>query len=260
MPHRLRSSLSAVVLVAVLLLGCGGRTKFIVRVDSLRDASPAAEKNSYLLLPANDKELNLDDLQFKEFGAYVQRALKTRGYTIPAKPEDLQVIILMGYGIGEPQTHEFIYSYPIFGQTSGGYSTFNASTYGSGGYANTTGSIQQMPTFGVVGSGVASGSYTTYQRYLILWATDVDEYKKTGKIKTLWKTTITSEGSSDDLRLVFPYMVTAAIPYIGSNTGRKVTVTLKENDKSVLLLTGRSKKTRKKATPTVVSEVQQEEE
>lgn len=235
-------SLLLVISVESTFLGCAHHPRFIVQVDSIRDASPSAEKKSYLLLPANDKELNLDDLQFKEFGGYVQRALTMKGYSIPNKPENLQVIILMGYGIGDPQTHHFAFSYPIFGQTGGGYSTFNASSYGTGGYANTTGSIQQMPTFGVVGSGIAAGSFTTYQRYLILWGTDVDEYKKSGKIKTLWKTTVTSEGVSDDLRLVFPIMVTAAMPYIGSNTGHKVTIKLKENDESVLKLKGIKKK------------------
>lgn len=244
MTRRIIFSFAVILLAVSSFHGCAHNPRFLVQVDSIRDASPSAEKKSYLLLPANDKELNLDDLQFKEFGGYVQRALMKKGYTIPGKPEDLQVIILMGYGIGDPQTHHFAFSYPIFGQTGGGYSTFNASTYGSGGYAHTTGSIQQMPTFGVVGSGIAAGSITTYQRYLILWATDVDEYKKSGKIKTLWKTTVTSEGVSNDLRRVFPVMVTAALPYIGSNTGQKVTIKMKENDEAVLALKGKSKKSK----------------
>ena len=52
----------------------------------------------------------------------------------------------------------------------------------------------------------------------------------------VWKTNVISIGSSNDLRLVMPYMVTAMKPYLGTNTGRKLEVEIVADDPAVLLL------------------------
>lgn len=70
----------------------------------------------------------------------------------------------------------------------------------------------------MVGSQSVVGSNVQYFRYLILEASNLNSYKISKEIVPIWKTTITSRGSSDDLRLVFPYLVTAAELYIGENT------------------------------------------
>jgi hypothetical protein len=75
---------------------------------------------------------------------------------------------------------------------------------------------------------------------LVLDAVDLDEYKRTQKALPIWKTTVTSTGSSGDLRLVFPVLVAASVPYIGTNTGKKVDVTIKEDDKLVVQIKGLS--------------------
>ena len=69
-------------------------------------------------------------------------------------------------------------------------------------------------------------------------AVDLDEYRETEKEIQLWKTTVTSSGSSGDLRQVFPILVAAAKPHIGSNTGKKVKVILSEGDKRVTEIKG----------------------
>ena len=69
-------------------------------------------------------------------------------------------------------------------------------------------------------------------------AVDLDEYRKAEKEVQLWKTTVTSNGSSGDLRQVFPILVAASKPYIGSNTGKKLKVMLSEGDKRVTEIKG----------------------
>jgi hypothetical protein len=85
------------------------------------------------------------------------------------------------------------------------------------------------PTYGVTGSRTYSGSYTHFPRHLNLNAIDLIEYRDTQKEKEVWSTMIYSEGSSSDLRRVFPIMVAAAIPYLGENTGKRVLVEMQEN-------------------------------
>ncbi len=229
--------LVAVIMVAILLVaGCAALgPQFHVSVDALRDAQ-APEKRTYVLYPGL-KDVDANDLQFREFAVYVHRALQTKGF-VPAQdggPAD--VVIFVSYGIGDPQTT--YYSYPIFGKVGGGTSTFSASTYGSGGYAHTTGTVTASPRFGVVGTGV--GARTEFFRWAVVEAVDVDAFVKTQQVVQLWRTTMTSSGSSGDLRLVFPIMVAAAQPYIATNTGQQVRRILNEASPEVVAVRGEKK-------------------
>ena len=73
---------------------------------------------------------------------------------------------------------------------------------------------------------------------MLLDAYDLDIYRKEKKLKEVWRTTVTSSGSSGDLRRVFPILVAASKPYIGSNTENKIKVVLYENDSEVLAIKG----------------------
>ncbi|CAN5651774.1 DUF4136 domain-containing protein [soil metagenome] len=97
----IRSGLAAAVLtVAVVLAGCSG-PKFYVEVSGLKDAQ-APEKRSYVLRPGT-KAVDPDDLQFKEFATYANRALQDRGY-LPAREGAAEVVIFLSYGVGDPKT------------------------------------------------------------------------------------------------------------------------------------------------------------
>jgi hypothetical protein len=82
------------------------------------------------------------------------------------------------------------------------------------------------------------GTDTVYSRFLFLDAYDVPTYMKENKMAQVWKTTVVSTGSSGDLRLVFPYMVAAMKPYLGTNTERRIKVEVPANDPAVQVLRG----------------------
>lgn len=221
-----------------LLSGCAmvRPIQYHINVDSLSASAQVARKH-FTLLPGN-KDVSVTDLQFKEYAEYINRALVSRGY-IPAESiEQANLAIFVVYGIGNPQQHQYSYSVPTWGQTgissSTTYGTLN--TYGGfGTYSSTT---TYTPRYGITGSTTHVGTYTMYFRFLVLDAFDLSEYKKTKKEVQLWKTTITSTGSSSDLRRVFPYMVTASTPHIGTNTGQQIKVVLEENDPAALNVKG----------------------
>jgi hypothetical protein len=52
----------------------------------------------------------------------------------------------------------------------------------------------------------------------------------------LWTMEVTSEGSQDDLRYIFPYMMAAASGYVGQNSGVKRTETIGNHDPRLLAL------------------------
>lgn len=227
--------LLGMLVIGVFLLtpGCAVR-QFHVNVNALRD-SHAPEKRTYVLYPGL-KDVEPTDLQFKEFAGYVDRALQPKGFAPGREGSRPDIVIFLSYGIGDPQTT--YYSYPIFGQIGGGTSTFSASTYGSGGYAQTTGTVTSSPRYGVVGTG--TGSRTEFFRWAALEAVDVDAFLKTQKVVQLWRTTMTSSGSSGDLRLVFPVMVAAGQSYIATNTRQQVRRVLAERSREVVAIRGKN--------------------
>ncbi len=210
------------------------KPRFVVAVDAL-GALGASSGSTYVIFPGAEGVLP-GDLQFREFASYVDRALRRSGFMPASDPQSVDLAIFMNYGIGEPQTTSYSYSYPVFGVTGGGTSTFSGYTYGSGGTSYTTGTVTSQPTYGVVGSGARTVAYTTYFRYLVLSAIDVKHYLSTQEPRELWRVTITSTGSSGDLRQVFPILVAAGSGYLDKDTGRQVTVTLHENDLAVELV------------------------
>jgi len=203
--------------------------QFHVNVDSL-SAEHSNTAKSYILIPGNEDE-DVNGLQFKEYASYVNRALISLGYISVENFEKADLAIFLSYGIGDPQQHQYSYALPVFGQTG----VSSANTYGSVGAFGDYSSITTFaPTHGVTGYTSHTGSYNTFFRFMLLESYDIDIYKENKKKIQVWKTMVTSTGYSDDLRLVFPILVAASKPYIGSNTGQKVKIILDENDQAVL--------------------------
>jgi hypothetical protein len=104
--------------------------------------------------------------------------------------------------------------------------------------ATYSGTTTYTPTYGITGSTTHIGTHTVFTRFLFLDAYDIATYAKEQKMSQVWKTNVVSTGSSDDLRLVVPYMVAAMKPYLGTNTGRRIEVVVPGDDPSVQLLRG----------------------
>lgn len=228
----------ALALAFVALSGCAttGQPTFNIEVDSL--ASPQAlSKKTYLLLSGNEG-VTWDDLQFQEYATYLMRVLNSQGYTSAKSTEEADVAIILSYGIGDPKTHQYSFSLPTWGQTGVSSATTNgtATTYGNTTSINAT--TTYTPTYGVTGYNTYTGTRTTFFRYALITGYDFEKYKENEKQIQLWKTTITSTGSSGDLRRVFPILIGASIPYLATNTGQKIDVSLKENDKIVRIVKG----------------------
>lgn len=221
------------ILVLLVMAGCATvqPTQYHIYVDSINDPTATA-KTKYILLPGN-KDTSENDLQFKEYASYLNQVLISRGFVPADNFETADLAIIVVYGIGNPQEHQYSYSLPVYGQTgvssTSTYGTLN--TYGNyGTYSETT---NYNPTYGIKGYTSQIGTYTTYFRFVVLDAIDLVEYKQKNKEVQVWKTTVTSTGSSGDLRRVFPFMLSASKPYIGTNTGQQIKVILNENDRVV---------------------------
>jgi hypothetical protein len=235
------------VFAMALFSGCATMRQppFSVAVDSLA-SSTAKEKRTYILLPGN-QGVTWDDLQFQEYALYLIRVLNTQGFVSAEKAEDADVVIVLSYGIGDPKTQQYSYALPVWGQTgvSSAYTYGTATAFGNS--ATYSGTTTYTPTYGVTGYTTQVGSVTTYLRYALVTGYDFKAFKESNRQVQVWRTTITSTGSSGDLRRVFPILIGAAVPYLATNTGRQIPVQLYEFDEIVRAVKGEP--SNKKSTP-----------
>ena len=228
------------VLLLILLSGCAtmsnlGKARFNVAVDSIASGE-ASSKKTYLLLPGNQGETEAD-LQFQEYAAYLKRVLEAKGYVYTSSKDEADLAVYIAYGIGDPEKYQYAYTLPEWRRT--GYLS-------SGTYVTQTDeagerTYRSYTTF----TPIYDWSYSTYidtrtayRSFAVITTYDYEQFKKDEKEVQLWKTTVTSTGVSDDLRRIFPVLIAASSPYLATDTGHKVYVTLYENDDAVTKVKG----------------------
>jgi hypothetical protein len=222
--------------VAVLVTGCGGGRTLGVNIDSI-SRPDSVGKLSYLLLPGN-KDTDPSNLQYQEFAAYVFRALTLRGFSQTESLENADVVILLAYGIGNPLSHQYTYSIPVWGQTGYSSSTTSGTVRMYGGYGTYSGETTYKPTYGITGYSTQVGTYTTYTRWVILDAYDVETFKLENKLNQVWRSSLVSTGPVGDLRQAFPIIIAASTSYLATNPGKTVKVKIKEQDPMVAKIKG----------------------
>jgi hypothetical protein len=200
-------------LLTSLLISCAAPNRQIqMNVSSLALAT-AQRPGHYMALPGNPG-INKNDLQFKEFSSYIQAALNTRGFNLTQDLSKLELIIFVSYGVGAPENHLSTYNIPVWGRNGISSSTVQGNT------------ITHKPTYGVTGYVSNTTSTRTYSRYLIVEALDYRHFTSTGEVASIWKTTIESRGTTEDLRVVIPFLVNGAQRYFGVDTKKAIPITL----------------------------------
>lgn len=229
------SLIKCLVLIAcVLLSGCA--PKIDVTIDSISSIQ-AKLQNRFILLP-NDEEIPPTDLQFLEYARYIENALVDIGFEKAMNYDDANVAIFLDYGISDPLTYTYTYTVPVYGQTGVSTNT-SGSVYNCGNSAIYSSNTTYYPTYGIVGLSERLGTEVVYVRHFSLLAADFKEFRSSSNIAELWNTKVTSVGASCDLREVFPALVVAAKEYIASNTCKRVSVTISQDDKRITELVSR---------------------
>ncbi len=225
-----------VALVALLLGGCvsSAPLAFNVQVDNL--GTIRTEQRSFVLLPGNDG-VAAEDLQFQEYARYVGAALEARGFQPADGLATADLAFLVSYGIGDPVTHSWEETSPVYGLKEG-EARVTSTTFGTDRYKTTTTTVNRPVTYGVVGSQTHTRSRTEYFRYLSLSAVDLERYRASAEVEERWRTRVTSTGSSGDLRRVMPILVAAAAPHLGNRTDGKLFVSLREDSPQVSAVRG----------------------
>ena len=235
-----------IIAILSLLQACAVDQQFNVNVDSISKPKANTNTNTNYFLFSAVKDINEDDLQFQEYDSYVERALQLSGFRKAESSETAEIGIYLNYGIGDPETRVFTESvlqlspmelpsmetgnkFNHYGGNSKGSNEkkHNPNTRESCKYSFNSGTWEKT-------SETCIKTETVYYCFMWLDAIDMNEYRKNRKKVQLWKTSVSTRGACDDLRISMPVLVTAAMPYIGSNTRKKIEVTLSESDSAFI--------------------------
>lgn len=230
----LRTGALFVTLLILLLTGCA--TGVTVQVNAIADPTLQAPGQKYLLTNGHE-EGPKDDLFFREFAAYFERALATRGFQRVADHGAADFIVSFSYGVSDGRTGINTFSFPIY-ESFGGETIIITETDPSGGVTKRTVTIP--PRYQVVGTQLESRTYTLYAHTAMLEARLPAPQGQTGKL--LWKTVITSTNETNDLRSIMPYLAAAAAPYLGGNTGEQKRIELQPDAPAVVEMRGTVKR------------------
>lgn len=227
----LKTSVVALFAGALLFLtGCVSGPSFSVSINSIA-SKEVSGKRKFFVLPGN-AGVPAADLQFQEAKGLLANVLRSKGFSeVPF--DQAEMVVFLSYGIGEPETSTSSYSIPVFGQTGGGTSTFNATTTAPGTSSTTRGTISQPVTYGITGYQTGTRTSTTFTRWFRANAVDLEAYNRNGEMRYLWDTRAASIGGTGDIRVVLPIMFAAAKGSIASDTGRVISTSLKEDDPRV---------------------------
>ncbi len=218
-----RVFIKGMLLLSLMLLhGCASYT---VRVDGFRNPDrPLMISPGTTIHVVEDKEAK-NPLLDKEVARKLESMLKLKGYAI-SQFDSPVYYVLHGYGIGHERT--VTRTMPVY--QPGGTATVTKT-----GPKGTSYSTVQLP---------GSTTYVPYttsvsDKWLSLKIIDGKDYRDTGGTTDIWigEASVTGEGM--DLRDMINYLIVGIFDHFGENTGKRLTVDIKEDDPRVKALSAR---------------------
>ena len=166
-------SLLIAISVGFIFSGCGG--KYLnSNISVYHKLDPVWKKVPYVF----EKARNQNGLEDEAFFQKLEERLRNNQFVLAKNLNDAKYRIRFKYEIDNGTSVPYTYSYPVYGQTGGGtaYSSGTVSSYGS--TARYSGTTRTAATYGVVGSGVSSGTSTSYKRNLTIEIYDMQTNKQ----------------------------------------------------------------------------------
>lgn len=208
----------------IFLSACGvtwtprSNGEVVVSVDSYGDINLQG-KTYYLVDSKFSQEF---PLEVKELIEKIERTLYLNGANRVMNMKSADLIIATSLGISDPISYNVSIPIPIWGPTGVASTTTNSNAniyrLGNSIYGNGSSTTRYNYNYGVTGVYSAERNITQYMRHCNLFIYDNKRQSKSPISKII----IESMGENSDLREIFPYMLSAALPYIGKSIGKKV--------------------------------------
>ncbi len=211
-----------IICLLFVLTGCAAEP-FTINVDALSLSEKSLDKYNNCYVTTKNKNIDVQTLQFKEYLAYIEMALEENKIKVMADKNKASCLVYVDYGISEPKKTQHTSTAPQLGVT--GYSpNYVYDSWNDGFY---TRGARYNPVYGVVGYNEISYTSISYETYLLLDAREKNSNEQ------LWSVLVQSEGESDDLRYVFPYLTAVAADNIKTSTNTKELYIVEIDDEKV---------------------------
>lgn len=204
-----------ILVIFLLITSCVSTATVSVDIDSI--TSKSSESFNKVFLYPGSKNIKTDDLQFQEYSSIIEENMKQHGYTFVDTLREADLVVLVYYGIGSGTQITSNRSIPVYGNNETKTTVRNSYGQVLGSYETNQSNPYTPSSYRTV-----TRTHTEYPRWIHLYAYNrrLLDLKRT---KEEWVTKISSTGGSNDLRKIFPYMISGAAEYIGKNTRGKVT-------------------------------------
>jgi len=180
------------------LAGCATTGYWLWTVTCFHNLDVTQGK-TFAIIPLQKQYTN--SLEFQAYAQIVTDKLSDYGLTRHLKEEmsKADFLIALDYGIGDP--YQITYSYPMFGQVSGGTTHYSGTAYSGGNIATYSGTASTAPQYGVVGAG--SRSITNYRQYVHLFIYD-GKPAQNGDLVSRYEGKVEGAGYLHDLTKIVP--------------------------------------------------------
>jgi hypothetical protein len=196
----MKTRITTLFLVGILLLSsCASSTAlWMWTVTRFHNLGPI-QGCTFVVVPLRKEYVG--SLEFDSYAALVSGKFRSLGLVQRTKEEigKTDYLFALDYGIGDP--YQVIYSYPIFGQTAGGSTTYNSTIYSAGRVANVSGTATTTPQYGIVGAGTRS--LTNYRQFVHLFVFD-GRLSTTGELVRRYEGKAEGHGYLNDLTKIVP--------------------------------------------------------
>ncbi len=208
----------AFVLLSIFLSSCSSYTAY---VNTYGSDDNITNKSFYLV--KSEKMKDVSDLEFNEISKWVIKGLTRNGYYLSPDIKKANVIIALEYKVGDPDKKlgtGTIYNYGVTGTLY--TNTTSNITYNPLTNSFNVNSVQiKTPSYGITGATPYNYQYTTYNVSIIIEALNGEQFNN-NIMQPIWRTEITDENRTNDLRHEIPYYMFAALYHLGKNTGSKL--------------------------------------
>jgi hypothetical protein len=231
----MRRQLPILTALAFVLFLSGCSTTHYFKVDALSAQDPqsaAGESITYVFAGAEEGGVDQDGLRARELRRQVERALAAKGYRLVGEKGDADLVISALAFISGPMTETESFSEPIYWRSSGYHRVVSTPVRAADGrvtYTHTTVYIPPRTEF--AGYANRDRRVTVFEKTLTLSARANDGTTRGGE--EVWTLTVKSRDRISDIRSHLPFMLAAALPYMGQQTEGEIMVRIRENDPSV---------------------------
>jgi hypothetical protein len=211
-------SLLVIILVGLGLSGCANY--YTVKVNGYTNPGTAGEikpGGTFFIMENKEAKNPLLEAEIRE---KISRLLTAQGYTVTTTFPQADYYLFFSYGMGEPRNVSIVT--PDYGYGMGWGWGFG----GPGYYFMTAPLITYAPR-----------TSTIYDRWLLINVVEGPPYRSRKESRPVWVGEARSLGASSDLRVVINYLLVADFKEFGKNTGKAITVEMKQNDPAVSVLT-----------------------